>query len=388
MTRIFLGGKGDPIPDLAMPDLSLAVDLQPIYVPFTADGIFVPADYIAMGYTDYEVTCIGAAGGRGSDGDAAGAAWPYYYTPLPGGYSMTHWHDPMLINLSAWGGGGGGGGSQRVNGKLADLPANVPVAVGQAGADAGAAYIAQTGNYTPNPPAPWPDARATYDSPVATFLSAHNGGDGGASTFGPDICMASGGKGGGPCIDKTQPHGTWNGDGLAAPNAAWTGFGGQGGIGGRTLAGGGAAGSASTSLLTPADGADGMWDSDTNIGAGGGGGRGGVWVPGYDPNVGSPLPGEDPYYRRLSSSGGQGAVSFVEPGVLGPRQMRAVGSWSYPRYNTSQRASIGTDSQTNNQTTMPGTGGGAKVTPVNIFGGRSGGALAQGAVFVRVMKIV
>lgn len=364
MTRIFLGGQGEPIPELAMPDISLSVDLLPLWVPILEEGTFTPADYLAMGYTHFEAICIGAVGGRGGSG-GTGVSWP---EETVGG--ITHYHDPYIDTSLAWGnqyhgwgGGGGGGGRQKVTGRLDELPSTVPVVVGQPGADAPAGYLMQLTPYTPDPPAPWPRANAVYDPPVKTFYFPQAGGDGGASTFGGTLCQASGGKGGGPCAS-----GIWAG--TYGQDTPWTGYGGEGGIGGRTTPGGGAPGSTSTSSNTPSNGEDGDWDGA--IGEGGGGGRGGMFVPKIiNAGTGATLQEEQ---LRWSSSGGQGSFSFSDPSVFGPRG---------PRASLNIGPNLGTS-----RTVLPGAGGGAKANPSNIFGGRSPGAFPQGAVFVRLLKIV
>jgi len=65
MSRIEFGGYGGPIPDIAIPDPNLSSDL-PIQVLELVDGVpFAKADWVALGYTHYEVWCIGGAGGLG-----------------------------------------------------------------------------------------------------------------------------------------------------------------------------------------------------------------------------------------------------------------------------------------------------------------------------------
>jgi hypothetical protein len=65
MTHFEFGGYGVPIPNIALPDPNLSSDL-PVQVLELVDGeAFLKADWVALGYTHYEVWCIGAVGGRG-----------------------------------------------------------------------------------------------------------------------------------------------------------------------------------------------------------------------------------------------------------------------------------------------------------------------------------
>lgn len=363
MTRFQFGSYGEPIPNIAMPDPNLSGDL-PIQSLELVDGVpFLKADWVALGYTHYEVWCIGAAGGKGASPnqphfyttgyleagsginwhmDSAPAVMPpdiwelvlreadWYAlhsgsgsatdnylmvvpvgTPLPSYGVINSWqwlnelhvlvtprarqellnpthmsqintyHDPYLVEWGSYqGGGGGGGGLHVIRGELATLPDSVPISVGRVGADAPPGQINVEGVYTPPFPSEntyWPlppgwgspqdiqyytDKNTLYawqndhSGPVVSFNPPGPGGDGGASAFG-DICFASGGKGGGPSF-------VWA-NGLRA----FKGFGGDGGSGGRLLAGGGGVGATE---LKPAG--DGTWDG--TIGKGGGGGRGGI----------------------------------------------------------------------------------------------------------------
>lgn len=65
MTRIFLGGKGDHIPDIALPDPHIG-DAVPIVLMMADQEIFKVVDYINLGYTYFQAWCVGAAGGFGA----------------------------------------------------------------------------------------------------------------------------------------------------------------------------------------------------------------------------------------------------------------------------------------------------------------------------------
>jgi len=378
--RVLLNGQGQPIPLEALPIPSADGDLPPQRFILTED--FDKTDWVGLGYTHFEVFCIGACGGRGPGGaglesyppppgdryvpgaplvageggwTGGGAGWPYYSTSNPDGSLKTHWHDPFIGEAGCYGGGGGGGGLHRVAGLLSDLDTITEVIVGQAGADGETASLVYWDPFTPRPPVTGvvPSSHDVYDPPIMTFYPiAPKGEDGGYSSFGDDLAMASGGKGGGraapPPVDDTIHSYWWKSDIYEAPGA-------EGGIGGRTAAGGGAAGSSSTS-----PGLDGGWDGV--VGEGGGGGRGGVkiydeWVSGYRTYAGLTKP---------STSGGQGSYSFGDTTMFGNRETRDSSGFGGQGYG--------------------GGGGGAKVGTMK-YGSRAPGFDPNGAVIIRLTKI-
>lgn len=198
--RLELGGHEGPIPNIALPDLKLSVDM-PIQSLVLVDGSnFEKAGWVTLGYTHYEVWCVGAAGGMG--GEAAGGyipdpptitfetypddLWAAMKADYVRGYQMSgsyyvsyvdsndnlnpyktvtwgewfelqnpthraqiqHHQDPFSISAEspAVGGGGGGGGLHVISGELFDLPDSIPVTVGVAGNDALPGQI-----HSPNP---------------------------------------------------------------------------------------------------------------------------------------------------------------------------------------------------------------------------------------------
>lgn len=146
------------------------------------DGVpFEPLEYLDLGYTNFDVICIGGGGGMGGGIDTANTG-------------------TLIRN---YGGAGGGGGIQRVQGLLSALPMSCPVVVGEGG------YFGQEHSNSPS------------------FTT--NGGDGGYSSFNDTTCRASGGRGG----KKAQTNS------LTAPTLA---DGGDGGVGGRIEVGGGGLG--------------------------------------------------------------------------------------------------------------------------------------------------
>lgn len=206
-------------------------------------------------------------------------------------------------NNSLPGGAGGGGGFHKVLGTLEALPDDVPVAVGQAGADAPLGQSKVNGAWNPQPSGLHPIAASLlssknwwltegrnqidpeyyylidgliawfegYPSLPDVFYPPQPGSDGEASSFG-DIAKASGGKGGKPTVK-------WAGSVLVSD-----GGGGDGGIGNSLVAGGGGVGGTGGVSFTQSvlKGKDGLWDG-VAVGAGGGGGGtygGGFWAPG------------------------------------------------------------------------------------------------------------
>jgi hypothetical protein len=191
----------------------------PMVVNLTNGVPFIPQQYLDLGYTNFDVMCIGAGGGMGGG--------------IKTGNTGTQ--------VRSYGGAGGGGGLHRVRGLLSALPASCPVVVGVGGLP---------GNEHVSDPAQCSDGQ-----------------DGGVSSFNAPTCRASGGQGGKKVASNSQTVTT-------------QANGGQGGVGDRVLSGGGAAGGAAgtptaTGPGTPGtNGSDGTWDGI--IGQGGGGGAGGV----------------------------------------------------------------------------------------------------------------
>lgn len=247
----------------------------PLVLTFQSDDDFDRDSYIDAGYTDFEVICIGAGGGPGGGIDTAAS----------GTYIRNR------------GGAGGGGGIHRVSGILSDLPSTCAIVVGEGGI-VGSDHAS---------------------NPALTT----NGGDGGYSSFGTDICRASGGKGGVRAQSNSNEVST-------------EADGGDGGLGGTiTAGGGGTGGTAGTpspdglSGVGGTDGSDGYWDG--TIGGGGGGGAGGV--------------AEYTNFTLISgTAGGRGAYN--------PSNLIAYSPGALPSL----------DPETFSQQVLPGRGGGAKAS--------------------------
>jgi Glycine-rich domain len=227
---------------------------DPLILKFNANSTFDPAKYTDLGYTDFDVICIGGGGGMGGGINTANTG----------------------TQIRSYGGAGGGGGLQRVQGLLSALPPTCPVVVGAGGS-----------------------LGTDHDSNVGLTT---DGGDGGYSSFNGATCQASGGKGG----KRVQSN---------SLTVATMADGGEGGMGGRTLAGGGASGgTAGTPTATGpgvpgTDGSDGTWSG--NIGKGGGGGAGGVGKYGSGGTKAAPLNGQPTVYGSS-----QGARVVSDPGVV------------------------------------------------------------------------
>lgn len=194
---------------------------SPFVLTYTSDATFDTLSYIDLGFTNFEVICIGAGGGRGGGID-------------------TNNTGTLIRNF---GGAGGGGGFHRIRGLLSALPNTCSVVVGSAGAPGT--------DHASNP------------------ASTTDGGDGEASTFNTNTCRASGGEGG----KRAQSN---------SDTVSTQADGGDGGIGNRAIAGGGAVGgtagtpSASGPGTPGTAGIDGSISNNGIVGKGGGGGAGGV----------------------------------------------------------------------------------------------------------------
>ncbi len=213
------------------------VRVDPIVIVFTADTTFDKTAY--PDYTNYDVIAIGGGGGRG------------------GGYHGGDSIYPEDTTIRTIGGEGGGGGFHRLRGLLEVLDDSISITVG-GGGSAGT-------DVTSDP------AGSTTD-----------GGDGGTSWF-SDFCVASGGKGGKRATTDSIDTNLYA-------------DGGDGGLGGQSVAGFGAKGGVAGFVYDPdtfghtagKPGGDGIFTigpyefepgySTVNgyIGAGGGGGAGGI----------------------------------------------------------------------------------------------------------------
>jgi hypothetical protein len=271
---------------------------DPVVIKFNVNENFDVSEYIDLGYTHFEVICIGAGGGRGGGINTANTG--------------------TLIR--SYGGAGGGGGFHRVFGLLSALPNICPVVVGAGG-------ILGT----------------EHASNVALTT---DGGDGGVSSFNGTTCRASGGKGGKRVQSNSLTVNTLAG-------------GGDGGVGNRTIAGGGASGGVSGTPSATGPGISGMNGMDgtffQNIGKGGGGGAGGVGKYGSGGTT-----------CVSATSGGRGAYNPGDTSVYGPGGLPE------------------NDSNTGSIKTVPGKASGAKASPVNGLPTVYGQTGDPGTVIIRL----
>lgn len=236
---------------------------EPIVIRFNVDAPPIPhvdfdtQHYRDLGYTHFEVICIGGGGGMG------------------GGINTQN----TGTKIRSFGGAGGGGGFHSVHGLLSALPSTCPVVVG-AGGTLGSDHIS--------------DPNLTTD-----------GGNGGYSSFNDTTCQASGGRGG--------KHVQTNLD-----NTSTQASGGVGGVGNRTSSGGGAAGG-TAGIPTPTgvgstagqNGKDGTLFQ--NVGEGGGGGAGGVGKYGTVTCCAATLGGRGAYNPGDTSVYGPGSPLNGDP---------------------------------------------------------------------------
>ena len=366
--RVSLSGLGTPILLEALPDPNVSSELPPQSFIFAEDDVFLKSDFVSLGYTHFEVICIGAAGGRGPLIYKGVSSWPYYFVGL-----IEHWHDPIPVAQSYRSGAGGGGGIHRVVGLLADLPEESPVVVGQPGADGPLGHVINDEPFEPVPPY---SSGSIYDEPHLIVYPAEDGEDGGYSSFNGDLAQASGGKAGAwPLVAiagrtnhpmRTDYPRTAGGDG------------GEGGTGGQIEPGGGGAGGTTEYESPPTEAnrstynfpthilaENGGWDGE--FGEGGGGGRGGRYYPtSYVSQTGA----VDVYANtQQAGSGAKGAYSFGDNSKSGLGQ---------GRQNEPLSA---------NSLIIPGGGGGAKPNALEAYGSNGPVSSPQGAVFIRLTKV-
>lgn len=338
------GPTPDPPPDEIPPPLTLVLN--------NGDE-FHKATYLALGYNRFDVMCIGAAGGHAGTAKQTIPDSGTHKQVAPLDYDL-YWNAFRYI----FGGAGGGGGVHRIKGRLALLPTNVPVVVGNAGADGENSEITSA----------FHDWRTGSIGYAAAPVPAA-GGDGGASSFGGTICRASGGKGGVGVIGGAGGTGNAIGSG-GGPSSAYTGT----------------THNPSTGEITPGVMTPGTWDG--KIGKGGAGGRG-VTLRALDGDFASGGAGIANEVR-----GADGAYSATDPSVSGPGAAGAGFGFDYTRITGEFSGGVGTGynilvaSHYDTASANPGAGGGATAFPLTgelaQYGSKVGGLDGKGAVIVRL----
>lgn len=403
MPQIEFDGLGQPISTIALPPFGSGSELPPTVLVFNDSADFPAQVYRDLGFTHYEVWCVGAAGGGGGDIlDIENTSDP-------------NWTRYMPIQRVSFGGEGGGGGMQFAAGLLPDLPPIVPVVVGKRGADGvdgnqmprwGISSAMQPFAGVPTMMAVTKDSRNipgmvdgngnaippyffVETSPYLFHLNPYyiepqDGQNGGHSSFNDATCQASGGTAGKKTpvfLNSTEEYRS------LAPNGAITfaywngpgGNGGEGGSGGRTQAGGGGKGATVSTpewnftpgtpgygqekLRTYTPPQDGSWDG--SIGKGGGGGRGGSWRPARYYSQGGLA---EPPVVAQATWGGNGSFNYGDTSVYGPKGVLA---------DYKGRGLI-----------IPGGGGGARVQSKLKYGSKAPGYSPDGLVVVRLTRIV
>jgi len=433
MSRLVLAGLGGPIPTISLPDPNASGD-RPTLELLLEDGVpFEKVAYTSLGYTHYEVWCIGGSGGLGG-GVGAQVVFPQANTYEVA--SPEHWAQ-HLANLAYW-------DTQLSPPKnfytdfyaIVYIPGNPNYPVGGVpGVDYGWPYThAQYVEYY-NP---------THLLPVYTYMTPYmksspsaiggGGGGGGLHVFGgeleelPDTVPVQVGQAGadagygqgqvnGPLTPSPyqsyipdwqerypEPHPSFyppapGGDGEASffgdicrasggkggnPGKKWVGavfvddgVGGAGGVGDRLEVGGGAAGSNSAA----ANGVDGTWDG--TIGQGGGGGHGGKYTPGTG-HSGAPT---TPSSTVPATNGGKGAFSYIDTTVYGKGQAKSAYVEENRRYNLDTGELIEVTYVTSPHPVVPGGGGGARAKRKLPYGSDAQGYSQNGVVLLRLIKL-
>jgi hypothetical protein len=439
MSRIELAGYGTPIPTISLPDPNASGERPTLELVLENGVPFEKADFVSLGYTHYEVWCVGGAGGKGGDAGlylpegvftpetmpldvynafkeletrdtgmiwvpaagqwmTQGQYWDYtgfrfnqsYFTTtgftlVPAfGYGPSYAEQSGLKN--AVGGGGGGGGTHVVFGELDELPDSVAVVVGDDGGDGALGQQQVAGTLTPQPHL-W-HMRHNY-------ILANNG-DWPMRYYSAPADVAKVELINAWWYRWPEPHTT-----LESPQPGQDGqassfgdfcqaSGGKGGgpsvtwpSGVKTYSGYGGDGGSGDRLAAGGGGLGALTPIngadgiwDGSIGGGGGGGLGGIGN--RQSLMFNPTGQSSEVVERKASNGGRGAFSYLDTTVYGQREFAS------PYYNTGQ--TIGQAGNTS-LTIVPGGGGGVRANRKRLVGSDADGYLPEGMVLLRLMKL-
>jgi len=434
MSRLVLGGYGSPIPTISLPDPNASGE-RPTLELILENGVpFEKEAYTGLGYTHFEVWCVGGAGGQGGAvgfvqevGEYTAETMPLdvyndfksletrdtgmiwvpeanqwmtqgqYWDYIGFRFNQSYYTITGFVLLSAYGragypgspknamgGAGGGGGTHVVFGELDDLPDIVDVGVGSSGADAVMGQQLAAGPVTPQPNlwhmrtnyilannGDWP---MRYYSAPADLVKVANINNWWYRWPEPH-----------EAVDPPQPgqdgQASYFGEVAEAsggkgggPSILWPGgvktLSGRGGDGGS----GGRldAGGGGLGSNSDANGLDGGWVG--GIGGGGGGGRGGTG------NYQAGMPGfggGGGVVERKASGGGRGAFSYLDTTVYGQRE--------FP----SAYVPDGTELAAGPYTIVinPGGGGGVRANRKKPVGSDADGYSPDGMVLLRLIKL-
>lgn len=421
--RIFLGGRAIPRAEFALIGAGSETSGVPVILLLENGEVFTPADYISLGYTNFEVWCVGASGGEGggvSDrlqfdssrslqimppdiwakyvdinprrhenitgiydpsygfpmlvaGTPTSGTWAYnwdeyfsYYNPAHAFDVVTYTNPTFRDEVSIRGGGAGGGGVLVVAGRLVDLAASVNAVVGIAGNNAELGQTLVNGAWIPTPfdiyyINEYKEATAPGTNPNLTAVLL-------------------------PVAEWLHqypaPHKAFYPPQTGADGAA-SSFGSicraSGGKGGHpakiwdgsafVLDGDGGDGGAGDRVIPGGGGAgspnygvrgtNGIWNPDTGSGQGGGGGHGGERHAGPESIPGA---GDAQFISTFGTTSGKGSFSYVDTTIYGVHQD--------PNY------------------LAPGNGGGVRALRNYPRGSRVPTYDPNGAVILRLTKLV
>ncbi len=429
MSRLVLAGYGDPIPTISLPDPNNTGERPTIELVLENGVPFEKLDFVTLGYTHYEVWCVGGAGGEGGDvgyiqetgtftpetmpldvyeafkeleSRNTGLIWvpaagqwmtqSQYWDYIGFRFSQSYYTITGFDLVSAYGrasfpgspknalgGGGGGGGTHVVFGELEDLPDSVDVVIGDDGVNGARGQQVSAAPFTPQPSL-W-HLRTNY-------ILARNG-DWPMHYYSAPADLAKVALINDWWYRWPEPHDTFDPpqpgqDGYASTfGDVGKASGGKGGgasltwpSGVKTFSGYGGngglgdrleAGGGGAGALTTANGGDGPWTGA--IGGGGGGGRGGI---------GNHQGSAGPVLERKATAGGRGAFSYLDTTVYGQRDQPSVfvgdGTENVP-------------AEGNGLIIVAGGGGGVRANRKRLVGSDTDGYSPEGMVLLRLFKI-